>query len=92
MLRVEIRWIDSGTAHENGWESQDAILRAAKLHEISSVGWLMHEDEDAYYLCTSWDEASGHYFGTQVIARPAVLSVARLRTRKFSASEENDQG
>jgi hypothetical protein len=88
VLRVEIRWIDSGTAYENGWENKEAILRAAKLHEISTIGWLIGEDDFAYIVCTSYDQDNETFFGTQVIAKPAVTGVVRLRARTVKDLEE----
>lgn len=89
MLRVEIRWIDSGTAYENGWESKETILRAVKLHEISTVGWLMAEDDFAYLVATSYDASTETYFGVQVIARQAVVGFSRLRARTVKSTLES---
>lgn len=95
MLRVEVRWVDSGTAYENGWESREAILRAVKLHEISSVGWLMAEDDFAYVIATTRDVENNQFFGVQVIAKSSVIDVTRLRartTREDSLASEEDEG
>ena len=88
MLRVEIRWIDSGTQYANGWENKDDIVRGASLSEVITVGWLMHEDDFVYYVSTSYDPVNEHFYGTQLIAKSAVTGFTRLRARTLR--EEND--
>lgn len=90
MLRVEIRWVDSGTAYsDHKWEHRDHIMRTATLSEVRSVGWLMGEDDYAYFLALNYDPSNNKFFGAQVIARSSVVSVTRLRARTLS-SEDND--
>lgn len=88
MLRVEIRWIDSGTWYSNGWESREQIVRSAALSEVSTVGWLMEEDEDTYYVASSHDPTNGHFYGLQLIHKSAVTAFIRLRARTVNAAEE----
>lgn len=89
MLRVEIRWIDSGLHHENGWETKEAIVKSVALSEVATVGFLMHEDDTTYFVALSSDSANGHFFGLQLIAKSAVTSVTRLRARTLNAAEED---
>jgi hypothetical protein len=84
MLRVEIKWIDSGAQRFNGWETKEQITSHLKLSEITTVGTLMHEDDFAYYVALSSDPDSCHFFGTQIIAKPNVTSFSVLRTRRFN--------
>lgn len=88
MLRVEIRWIDSGTAYsDNQWEHREHIMKTATLHEMSTVGWLMGEDDFAYFVGLNYDSVSDKFFGAQVIAKSNVVSVTRLRARTLSTED-----
>lgn len=90
-MRVEIRWLDSGAFHQGdkGWQTAEQIMESAQLSEVSTVGWLMGEDEDTYYVCLS-KVTDTLFYGTQLIYKPNVTSVTRLRARTINASEEDD--
>lgn len=91
MLRVEIRWIDSGTWYEDGWETKAKIVEHTSLSEVVTVGHLMHEDDEAYYVASSYDAINGHFYGVQLIHKQAVTGFTRLRARTHSdATEETD--
>ena len=81
MLRVEVRWMDSGTWYEKGWQHRENIVRTATLSEVNTVGWLMEEDDDTYYIASSYDPTNEHFYGVQLIHKPAVTGVTRLRAR-----------
>lgn len=93
MLRVEVRWIDSGAYHDNkGWQTPKQIMESAQLAEVSTVGWLLGEDEDTMYVGLSRIvDREALVYGTQLIYKPNVISVTRLRARTASANEEDDQ-
>lgn len=91
MLRVEIRWIDSGAYHkpDEGWQTPQEVMNTASLAEVSTVGWLLGEDEETYYVGLSRIRDSRTLvYGTQLIYKPNVISVTRLRAR--TVQEDND--
>jgi hypothetical protein len=88
MLRVEIRWIDSGSAYNDGWETKESIVSKASLSEVSTVGWLMDEDDDTYYVASTYDPVNEHFLGMQLIHKPAVTGLTRLRARTMRESED----
>jgi hypothetical protein len=94
MLRVEIRWIDSGTYYRNdekGWQTPSEVMSSATLSEVSTVGWLLGEDDDAYYVGLSRIPGRENLvFGTQVIYKPNVTGVTRLRARTLADANEED--
>lgn len=74
-MRVEIIWSDSGLFYENGWESIDDIKsKCTGIARVSTVGHFLFEDDEAYYVALSADEAHGHYFGVQAIKKTNVES------------------
>lgn len=95
MLRVEIRWIDSGAWHsgqEHGWQTREKIMSEATLSEVSTVGWLMGDDEDTYYVANSHIPGTDTFYGTQLIYKPNVISVTRLRARTPQTLEDTLNG
>lgn len=90
LLRVEVRWIDSGAWYEDGWQSRDTIVAKSSLSEASTVGWLMEEDEDTYYVASTYDPVNEKFYGVQLIHKPAVTVFTRLRARTINASEEDE--
>lgn len=101
MLRVEIRWIDSGAYYlddKHMWQTPEQIMGNAQLAEVSTVGWLLGDDEDTYYVGLSriMDKDTLVY-GTQLIYKPNVISISRLRARTphkledFNADNEEDE-
>lgn len=94
MLRVEIRWIDSGAYYKSdeGWQTPETIMREAHLSEVSTVGWLLGEDDDTYFVGLSRiADSQTLVYGTQLIHKPNVIDVIRLRARTLSAAEEDDE-
>lgn len=76
-MMVRIVWTDSGTFRENGWETKEQIAEGA-LSDIVTVGELVHEEEDRYYVALSSDFRNDHYYGTQVIGKFAVREFSCL--------------
>jgi allantoicase len=88
LLRVEIRWLDSGAWRDNhkGWQTREA-MQDETLSEVSTVGWLAGEDDDTYYVASSHINDT-LFNGIQLIYKPNVTSVTRLRARTLDADEE----
>ena len=80
MKRVQVLWIDSGAFRSNGWETAEEIIQT-KIGTVETAGFLFHEDEDSIYVATSVDADNGHFYGTQVIHKPAIQSMKVLRKR-----------
>ena len=77
MVRVE--WTDSGTFRESGWESKEQLLeRTNGLINVVTVGYLVHEEEDKYFIALSSDFTNDHYYGVQIIGKFAVHSMKYL--------------
>jgi hypothetical protein len=88
---VLVEWIDSGMALSNEWKKQTAF--AEELHGnnvllVSSVGFLIHEDDEHLILGQSRDEHNDQYLNAQVIYRPCVRSVNDLTTVITADAEE----
>jgi hypothetical protein len=96
VIRVDVRWIDSGTAYSDGqWEHRDKIMKSATLAEVSTVGWLMGEDDYAYFVALNHIPGTDSFYGAQVIAKSAVTSITRLRARTLVGTglgDEEDEG
>lgn len=101
MLRVEIRWIDSGAYYldeKHRWQTPQQIMTNGRLAEVSTVGWLLGEDEDTYYVGLSRIvDKDALVYGTQLIYKPNVIGITRLRARAatrledLDATEEDDE-
>lgn len=77
--RVEIDWLDSGLNRSNGWETRQEILSETSLSSVRTVGILIHEDDDSYFLAHSKAVSMDKYYGIQVIAKQNVTRLKRLR-------------
>lgn len=81
-LRYEITWLDSGLNRSNGWETIHEILNSeTTLALVSTVGYLIYEDSDAYFLAHSYAKSVDKYYGIQVISKKAVKKIVRMRER-----------
>lgn len=76
--RVEIHWLDSGLQVHDGWSSKSDFT-SARLCVVETVGFLVHEDEESYYVALTRDSKNNHYFGVQLIAKQNVKMFKRLR-------------
>lgn len=95
MLRVEIRWMDSGAYYQpdKGWRTPEQIMNESTLSEVQTVGWLLGEDEETYYVGLSRIPGNTSLvYGTQLIYKPNVIGITRLRARTLSAADEEDEG
>jgi len=71
-----IRWRDSGMQLAHDEWTTIASLRARAViagMEVTTVGVLVHEDDDVVILGLSIDEAGGNVFGAQAIWKAAIL-------------------
>ncbi len=81
MLRVEVHWTDSGLIRTNGWEPIEKIISEAKISDVVTVGFLVHQTADEVYIALSADFSHNHFFGTQVIYRKNIKAMHGLRAR-----------
>ena len=71
-----IRWRDSGMHLASDEWTPMANLRAQAAiagMAVTTVGVLVHEDDDVVVLGLSIDEAGGNVFGAQVIWKASIL-------------------
>jgi hypothetical protein len=76
-----IRWRDSGMQLASDEWTAIASLRARAVisgMEVTTVGVLVHEDDDVVILGLSIDEAAGSVFGAQAIWKASILERRRL--------------
>lgn len=91
MLRVEVKWIDSGTmvAGEQ-WTSTTDVRQRAKVGPVTTVGHLLMMTEDVTVVGLSYDNEYDTWFGVQVIDTRSIESVDILRSRKTYSPEMFD--
>ena len=80
-LRLEVHWIDSGTAHSEGWKTADYIMDVTKIGHVITVGLYMGEDDSALYIALSYDPDHDLYLNAQAIAKDSIVSREVLRQR-----------
>jgi hypothetical protein len=71
-----IRWRDSGMHLASDEWTSIANLRARAVvsgMEVTTVGMLVHEDDDVVILGLSVDDAGGTVFGAQAIWKACIL-------------------
>jgi hypothetical protein len=81
VLRLEVHWIDSGTAHSDGWQTSDAIMERVRIGKVITVGLLMGETDDTLYMALSYDPDHDQYINAQAIAKSSIISREVLRQR-----------
>ena len=77
-----IRWRDSGMhLASDEWTSITSLRARAVMSgmEVTTVGMLVHEDDDVVVLGLSIDEAGGTVFGAQAIWKASILERRDLR-------------
>lgn len=88
-MRVEVvRWLDSGMALSDGWQSPEWFKERARTEsmEVVSVGIPMHEDDEVVVLAATWDPALDQYLNAQVIVKANILA------RSEVASLDDEEG
>jgi hypothetical protein len=75
-----VRWIDSGMHIDHGWAPSSTYLDGAEVSrmEVTSVGIVMHEDDDIVVLALSHDPAHDKWISAQLIHRPSIVEMQRL--------------
>jgi hypothetical protein len=71
-----VRWRDSGMhLASDEWTSISRLRARAVVTgmEVTTVGIVVHEDDDVVVLGLSIDEAGGTVFGAQAIWKPSIL-------------------
>jgi hypothetical protein len=81
MLRLEVHWIDSGTAHSEGWKTAQEVMKDTRIGKVITVGCLMGETDEALYIGLSYDPDHGMWYNAQAIAKSAIISREVLRQR-----------
>lgn len=82
MLRLEVEWVDSGVARDNGWEPKQVIVEHLDFEPVTSVGWLLFEDEERIILAQTYDEKHQNFYNLHAVWRPAIKKITVLRARK----------
>ena len=80
-MRYEIEWLDSGLNRVNGWETLPQILSDTDLCTVRTMGYLIHQTDDAYFFAHSKTTTLDKYYGIQVIAKKNIISMKQLRER-----------
>lgn len=78
-LRYEIKWRDSGL-HIEGWKNKDEIIKN-KTVIVETCGYLVYYDKDNIYIALTRHKEENSYYGVQVIWKPSIVSMVRLRER-----------
>lgn len=73
-------WLDSGIHKDLGWASAADYMEGTGLAEmtVTTVGMIMHEDDDIVTLGLNYDPNHDNWIGVQLIARQNIISVERL--------------
>jgi len=83
---VLVEWIDSGMAIGQTWKKPDAFVE--EVHEnsnfllVTTVGYLLHEDDEHLVLAQSRDQHNDQYLNAQVIYRPCVQKIRNITQKK----------
>jgi hypothetical protein len=81
-MRYEIEWLDSGLNRVNGWETLPQVLsETGGLCTVKTLGYLIHEDEDAYFFAHSKTTTLDKFYGIQVIAKKNIIKMSPMRER-----------
>jgi xanthine/CO dehydrogenase XdhC/CoxF family maturation factor len=77
---VRVIWLDSGMHMDYGWDKRERYLADANLGrmEVTTVGILMHEDEETVVVALNHDKAHDTWIGAQVIARQSIITMDLL--------------
>lgn len=80
---VEIVWLDSGitSAGDDTWQHIDKMVENLKLATVRSVGYLVAETDDTYYLCQTYDPTDNAGINLMAIAKSNVEEFNVLRRR-----------
>lgn len=72
---ARITWVDSCAAQ--GWHN----IRSSEIGigEVTSVGFIVHEDKKAVVLTTSVSPTNGHVLDALSIPRGAIVKIVRLQ-------------
>ena len=72
----QIVWVDSGMRLDQGWAPLSEYLAKASPSrtKVSTVGYIMHEDEEIILVGQSLDPAHDTWFGVQMILKKNVVS------------------
>jgi hypothetical protein len=80
---VELVWLDSGIT--NGgietWTPVESQVDNMKLHTVHSMGYLVHESEDTYYIIQTFDPEDRTGINLTAIAKQNVKEFNHLRRR-----------
>lgn len=84
-LRVEVEWIDSGTARvDAGWESKKRITDAVTIGSVFSTGYVLGTDRNrgVLYLVQSFDPDHENFLNAQAIDSRSIIDIQVLRARE----------
>lgn len=76
---VRVVWHDSGL-HIDGWKSATKITEEAQASSpaVTTVGFLIHDDDDQTIVALSWDAANDTYYGAQVIYKTSLIEITYI--------------
>lgn len=75
---VRVIWIDSGMNHTDGWMTTEKAVESVDLARVTTVGILLHEDDDAVAVGQSHDPVNDHWYSIQTIWKPSLVSIEDL--------------
>ena len=76
MRIVRIVWHDSGLQHESGWLTPAQIEN--RTSEVSSVGYVIHEDDDNITLAMGWTPDPEMFYGVHTIWKPSIIHTLEM--------------
>lgn len=80
MSIIQVVWVDSGVHIDHGWAEKKKYLEGTGIENmvVTTVGILMHLDDDIVMVGLSHDEANDTWYGAQVIAMSNVVDITTL--------------
>lgn len=92
-MMILVEWTDSGMHLSEGWETVEKLVSRYRKHGsvVTTVGMLVHEDDEVLVVGLSHDLGNDTYFGAQVIHRAAIRRTQELGPA-FWETEKGDQG
>ena len=76
--KVEIEWVDSLDVSD-GWETIEHYIEEGAMIICTSVGYLIHEDEDIMILAMSHDPSNEHVGHGMTIPKVSIKKIFDLQ-------------
>lgn len=78
MQLVYVEWIDSAGFAEGGWHQRD-VVDSLGPHVISSVGWIIKEEDDYIVMCSHISSDGTNLAGEKCIPKVAIQKRKKIK-------------